>query len=274
MIATACVLVAALLTAAPAAADAVRWSHLDGRDSGKLASGPSSWSAESNLKRTSDLTPESWWGNDSSWNRYAYVRNNPLIFIDPDGRLQRKNNGELKEQTLGTGTATHKGSPGREYKVRVVNLFADDGTPIQASSVRPKGSDRSPGDILDAASGKKLARDTGPSNPMATNCHGTTFADGRFAIDNSQAAAILQGDGYSPVTGDVALGDVAIYREAGDIVHSARVESVNQDGTAATVTGLGGLETTTRSLPVGPGQGAAWTNPNATVEYWRQSGAK
>ena len=85
MIATACVLVAALLAATPATTDAVRWSHLDGRDSGKLASGPSSWSAESNLKRTSDLTPESWWGNDSSWNRYSYVRNNPARLIDPRG---------------------------------------------------------------------------------------------------------------------------------------------------------------------------------------------
>jgi RHS repeat-associated protein len=56
-------------------------------------------------------------GSPQSWNRYAYVRNNPLNFIDPDGRLQRKKNGELKEQTLGTGSATHKGSPGREYKV-------------------------------------------------------------------------------------------------------------------------------------------------------------
>jgi hypothetical protein len=89
-IATACVLVAALLTAAPAAADAVRWSHLDGRDSGKIASGLSSSVAGSNLKRTGDLTQESWWGNDSSWNRYAYVRNNPLNMVDPTGEAGKE----------------------------------------------------------------------------------------------------------------------------------------------------------------------------------------
>lgn len=84
-IATACVLVAALLTAAPATADAVRWSHLDGLDSGKLASGLSSSVAGSNIKRTGDLTTESWWGNDSSWNRYSYVLNNPVKLVDPNG---------------------------------------------------------------------------------------------------------------------------------------------------------------------------------------------
>ncbi len=109
---------------------------------------------------------------------------------------------------------------------------------------------------------------------MATNCHGTTFADGKFAIDNSQVSSILQGDGYSQVSGVVGVGDVAIFREGGDIVHSATVASVNEDGAAANVTGLGGLETTARTLPVGPGKGTAWTNSNATVEYWRGPGAE
>lgn len=86
-IATACVLVAALLTAAPAAADAVRWSHLDGRDSGKIASGLSSSVTGSNLKRTSNLGGKSWWRNDSSWNRYSYVENNPLKYTDPTGEI-------------------------------------------------------------------------------------------------------------------------------------------------------------------------------------------
>jgi hypothetical protein len=77
----------ALLTAAPAAADAVRWSHPDSTASARLASGPSTWVAGSNIKRTSGLALESWWGNDSSWNRYAYVENNPVNATDPDGEL-------------------------------------------------------------------------------------------------------------------------------------------------------------------------------------------
>jgi hypothetical protein len=77
----------ALLIAAPATADVVRWSRLDGAASARLASGPSSWVAWSNVKRTSALAPESWWGNDSSWNRYSYVENNPVNASDPTGEL-------------------------------------------------------------------------------------------------------------------------------------------------------------------------------------------
>jgi hypothetical protein len=77
----------ALLIAAPATADAVRWSRLDSTASVRLASGPSTWVTETNIKRTSGLAPESWWGNDLSWNRYAYVENNPVNATDPTGEL-------------------------------------------------------------------------------------------------------------------------------------------------------------------------------------------
>jgi hypothetical protein len=76
----------ALLIAAPATAEAVRWSRLDSTANARLASGPSTWVAESNVKRTSGLAQESWWGNDSSWNRYAYVENNPVRRTDPTGQ--------------------------------------------------------------------------------------------------------------------------------------------------------------------------------------------
>lgn len=75
----------ALLAAAPAAANAVRWSHLDDAASARPASGSTNWAAESNVKRTSGLALEPWRGNDSSWNRYSYVQNNPLAFVDPNG---------------------------------------------------------------------------------------------------------------------------------------------------------------------------------------------
>jgi hypothetical protein len=77
----------ALLIAAPAAADVVRWSHLDSTVSARHASGPSTWVTGTNVKRTSDLAQESWWGTDSSWNRYAYVENNPVNASDPTGEL-------------------------------------------------------------------------------------------------------------------------------------------------------------------------------------------
>jgi hypothetical protein len=75
----------------------VGWSHLDTTASARLASGPSSLVAGSNVKRTSALAPESWWGNDSSWNRYAYVQNNPLRWVDPNGQDVEKAVATLKE---------------------------------------------------------------------------------------------------------------------------------------------------------------------------------
>jgi hypothetical protein len=93
----------ALLTAAPAAADAVRWSHPDSTASARLASGPSTWVAGSNIKRTSGLALESWWGNDSSWNRYAYVENNPVNATDPTGELANWAAGALIGAAIGAG---------------------------------------------------------------------------------------------------------------------------------------------------------------------------
>ena len=79
--------VVALLAAATADAGAVSRRHLDATASAELASGPQCSLAGYNLKETSDLRPESWWGYDSSWNRYAYVENNPINAIDPDGEV-------------------------------------------------------------------------------------------------------------------------------------------------------------------------------------------
>jgi len=77
----------ALLVAAPVAADVAPWSHLDGAASARLASAPSSWIDESNVKRTSDLGGKSWWRYDSSWNPNVYVQNNPVNATDPDGEF-------------------------------------------------------------------------------------------------------------------------------------------------------------------------------------------
>ncbi len=78
-------LVVTLIAAGPVAADAVSRQQLAAPGSSGLTSGFSTFLVESNLKRTSDLTPELRWGYDSSWNRYSYVLNNPLRFVDPFG---------------------------------------------------------------------------------------------------------------------------------------------------------------------------------------------
>lgn len=90
-------LVVTLIAAGPVAADAVSRQQLAAPGSSGLTSGFSTFLVESNLKRTSDLTPELRWGYDSSWNRYSYVLNNPVKLVDPDGKAPR---GALEEMSV------------------------------------------------------------------------------------------------------------------------------------------------------------------------------
>ena len=62
---TALAVVLALLTAASASADAVRRQQFNPPVSAELASGLSTFLVGDNLKRTGDLTLESWWDSDS-----------------------------------------------------------------------------------------------------------------------------------------------------------------------------------------------------------------
>ena len=89
----------------------------------KLASGVSTSLNEANVWQTRTFTPELRWGNDymharyynlnlgrflsvdpiggtvgssQSWNRYSYVRNNPLNLIDPDGQADRRTDQDKK----------------------------------------------------------------------------------------------------------------------------------------------------------------------------------
>jgi hypothetical protein len=64
---------------------------------------------------------------------------------------------------------------------------------------------------------------------MGTNCHGWVFAGGRCGLSETAVAALLEDNGYSPVQSPLP-GDVIVYRdEAGEIVHSGRVQSVKAD---------------------------------------------
>jgi hypothetical protein len=74
---------------------------------------------------------------------------------------------------------------------------------------------------------RALHRPVGPS--ARYNCHGLTFAARRTGIDKSAyVQRILTEDGYSrlPMSTAPVPGDVVIYREDGDIIHSGIVVEI------------------------------------------------
>jgi RHS repeat-associated protein len=134
---------------------------------------------------------------------YHYAGNNPINYTDPDGRLQRDEDGNLKFETTGEIVREpYKTEKGYEYSdFRKGYLLADDGeTKIEARINLDKSK---PG--------------------FDTDCHGWTFADGQYWINNDQVDAILKGDGYEKHEQPQA-GDVVVYRDFWDnVVHSAKV---------------------------------------------------
>jgi hypothetical protein len=57
------------------------------------------------------------------------------------------------------------------------------------------------------------------------NCHGWVFAGGRFWLVGSQVEAVLKENGYAEVS-DPRPGDLAVYREGREVLHTAVVRYV------------------------------------------------
>lgn len=172
-----------------------------------------------------------------TWNRYVYVSNNPLRFIDQDGQIKKDRNGKYIEKPgMGPVYAEHDGAPGVKFEAEHVKLVTDDGrSEIEAT--------RGPGASIDKATGRVINRD---DKRMSTDCHGLTFTEGKYWINNDQVDTILTGDRYTDVDvagGDRArVGDVAVYRDSsGQPVHSATVTKVDSRGRPTEVEGVGGI---------------------------------
>lgn len=183
------------------------------------------------IGRWSIKDPIGFAGGDT--NLFGYVLNDPVNWIDPWGLLRLDS---FKGVKWAFPRAYRLGQPERSIQ-RDGTLIADDGK-TEIGVRRNEEPKKNPG--------------------FTTNCHGQTFADGKYWIPNDQVDLILDGDRYTPVD-NPKEGDVAVYRDAnGRPIHSGKV--ANNSGAISSLTGLGTL--TSIAPPIPP--------PGGSITYHRR----
>ena len=185
-----------------------------------------------------------------SWNRYAHAGNSPLRYTDDDGLLKRDKNGNLRfvtdiDLTRNRNFELKPEDPqarNRSYRGMWGYLETDKGNRIEAF----RSNDSDPG--------------------ADCNCHGLTFGDGKYFIDNAQVQTILDDD-YSKVN-EPQVGDIVVYSEAGKgIQHTATVVGFDDQGKVVLVAGLGGVSISSRVTSAAN----QWPAPNTTAQFYRRN---
>lgn len=176
---------------------------------------------------------------------------NPPVSKRGSLAFKHDENGNIVARKIGDPSlAGHSGAPDDMFVVEEYELVLQDGSTIKATKSLGR---------YDATTGNIV-----PDARMDTDCHGVTFTDGEYWINNSEVDKLLEGGDFSE-TNTPQPGDVLIYRDqGGKIVHSVTVSEIDSAGNVTEVTGLGGLETMEHSDP----PDRAWPDPNATQEVW------
>lgn len=159
-------------------------------------------------------------------NLYVFVVNDPINSVDHIGLFKKDANGNFIEIPGGYDTLRHDEDK-KEATVQIVFLLTDD------------GKDK----IL---AYKFVSGDPG----MKTDCHGLTFAEGKYWINNEQVEDILKGDCYKP-TNNPKAGDIVVYRDVEflfwtldkGVRHSATVTKLNEKGSVVELKGISGTNT-------------------------------
>jgi hypothetical protein len=121
--------------------------------------------------------------------------------------------------------------------------YATDAAPpddkvVVLSRGRPAGTADLTNAQADASIGAVLrAKITKTADPAwSYDCHGWTFTNGDKWINNDQVQKILDDNKYTiRVAGTVKVGDVAVYRKNGALVHTGVVVEVDGAGNAKTI---------------------------------------
>ena len=144
----------------------------------------------------------------------------------------------------------HGGAPGETFIAQKFELELQNGTKVEALKSLGRWD----------ATTQKIVRD----GRMDADCHGVTFANGEYWINNDQVDAMLNGGGFK-LAKTAKPGDVLVYRDVhGEVVHSVTVSQVDAAGRPLQVSGLGGIEMKEHF----DDPSVAWFDPSASREIY------